>query len=79
MFEGTPPACSRLFLYMLYVSVHVKPAAASASVHFLSVVPRVFIVRAITLEPLCENEDDETERIPALTVQTAVDFAVPDL
>lgn len=79
MFEGTPPACSRLFLYMLYVSVHVKPAAASAPVHFLSVVPRVFVLRTITLESLCGNEDDETERIPALTVQTAVDSALPDL
>lgn len=49
MFEGTPPACSRLLLYMPAVCVctcaHAKPAAASASVPFLSVVPCVFFRR----------------------------------
>ncbi len=70
MFEGTPPACSRLFLYILYVSVRVPMQSLlllrQLQVHFLSVVPHVFAAKSITLDMDSLCEDDETERIPAL-------------
>lgn len=69
VFEGTPAACSRLFYtYCMCLYVMQKPAAASASVHFLSVVPLVFVVKNATLDvkSFCENEDNETERITAI-------------
>lgn len=50
--------------YTSCMCLYIKPAA-SASVHFLSVVPCVCLSSLLT-RSLCENEDDETERIAAL-------------